>query len=1142
MQEAMSNKIIDNLDRFIRKYYKSRLIKGVLYAVALLVGLYLVMVILEHFGYFSTTVRTLLFWFYWVALASIVSWYVVVPLLKMYRLGKVLSYEEAARIVGDHFPEIKDKLLNLLQLQKDSEANADNELLAAAIEQKTQQMSPIPFSNAVDLRVNRKYAKYAAIPLLILLVLLIAAPSFISEPSKRLVNYSKAYERPAPFSFKILNDKLEASQQEDFLLQVEVDGEAIPKEAFIDIDGRIYKLQQNDKTHYSYQFKNVQRTTSFHLQSAGVKSTGYELKVFPKPTVLNFQAQLTYPAYTGKQNELISNVGDLTVPQGTLISWHFQTKDVDTLFFAYDEASPLPYLPNKNGRLGCDKRAMQTFSYSFFVKNAFQMRHQQIDTLKYSVSVISDGAPMILAMEMRDSLTPNRVFFKGRIKDDYGFSKLEFHLVKTNEKDTSRNQTIVNSIAIGKESSQEFFFTYNLNELVINAGDKIQYYFKVWDNDGINGPKSATSQTFEIAVPTDEELDQMLDNNYDQIEQRAEESISELKKLQQEIDELMRKLVDKKELNWQDKKQLDQLMQKQQQVKEEMKKMQQKIQENNRLEQQYRQQSEQIMEKQRELDKLFDQVMTDEMKELMKEMERLMENMDKNKVQQELEKLKLKNEDIERQLDQNIELMKRLEMEKKVEEAVKKAEDLAQKQKELADKTADSKGKDKEDLLKQQQQLNQDFKNLEKELEQIRKDYQKIDPDLDFKIDNNLEQKIQQEQQEATNQLNKGNQKQSSNQQKQAAEDLEKLSEKIAQAELDMEQEDLAEDSEQVRQLLKNIVSLSFNQESLISTLNSVYIQDPKYQQIIKDQNIVKEDFKNVQDSLQAMARRQVAVAAVINKELSSINEHLSSTLSSLLQYNQTFYGNMKNTMSAKNMQYSMTSLNNLALVLAEALDQMQNQMRQNEQKKQQKNCKKQGMKMKSGSCSNPGKGKPSPKSMKQMQQELSKQMEALKKQLDKQGKQQSQRTRAGQQGSMSEEFAKMAAQQEQIRRMMQQYGQEMKQQNAGNSNLAKEIDQMMRQMEQTETDLVNKTITQQTIKRQQQILTRLLEHEKAEMEREKEERRESKEAKEQYQPTPGDMERFNKMQEKNLELFRSVPPTLLPYYKSKVNEYFYKF
>ena len=229
---------------------------------------------------------------------------------------------------------------------------------------------------------------------------------------------------------------------------------------------------------------------------------------------------------------------------------------------------------------------------------------------------------------------------------------------------------------------------------------------------------------------------------------------------------------------------------------------------------------------------------------------------------------------------------------------------------------------------------------------------------------------------------------------------------------------------------------------------------------------------------------------------------------------------------------------------MAESLDNMQNQMRQNQQKKNG-SCNNKGMK-KQGNCSNPGNSKPSAKSMKQMQQELNKQMEALKKQLDKQGKNTPQgRKKIGDKPSMqmSEEFARMAAQQEMIRRMMQDYGQEMKQSNAGNSMLSKEIDQMIKQMEQTETDLVNKVITQQTINRQQQIMTRMLEHEKAEMQREKEERRESHEGKELlHQPTQSEIDRFEKAAGKNLDLFHAVPPTLSPYYKTKVNDYFYKF
>lgn len=194
------------------------------------------------------------------------------------------------------------------------------------------------------------------------------------------------------------------------------------------------------------------------------------------------------------------------------------------------------------------------------------------------------------------------------------------------------------------------------------------------------------------------------------------------------------------------------------------------------------------------------------------------------------------------------------------------------------------------------------------------------------------------------------------------------------------------------------------------------------------------------------------------------------------------------------------------------------------------------------GNCSNPGSGKPSPKSMRQMQEELNKQMESLKKELEKQGNKPGSRTKLGEHNTMSSELAKMAARQEQIRRMMQEYGQRMKEESGGDPRLAREIDEMIRQMEQTETDLVNKTITRQTIQRQQQILTRLLQHEKADLQREKEDRRESKEAHDMYQPSQGDLERYKKLQEKNIDLFRSNPPSMSNYYKQKVNDYFFKF
>jgi len=168
------------------------------------------------------------------------------------------------------------------------------------------------------------------------------------------------------------------------------------------------------------------------------------------------------------------------------------------------------------------------------------------------------------------------------------------------------------------------------------------------------------------------------------------------------------------------------------------------------------------------------------------------------------------------------------------------------------------------------------------------------------------------------------------------------------------------------------------------------------------------------------------------------------------------------------------------------------------------------------------------------MQQRLNQQIQDLKEN----GKEKSP-GKEGRNSALSESYARMAAQQEAIRRMMEQYQEQMKEQGMGNSRELKEI---MDQMENTETELVNKILTQQTLDRLKDIETRLLKHEKAELKREQEEKRESKEGKSINNRNPDAFLEYNKLQEKEIELLRTVPPNLRPYYREKVNQYFYHF
>ena len=125
----------------------------------------------------------------------------------------------------------------------------------------------------------------------------------------------------------------------------------------------------------------------------------------------------------------------------------------------------------------------------------------------------------------------------------------------------------------------------------------------------------------------------------------------------------------------------------------------------------------------------------------------------------------------------------------------------------------------------------------------------------------------------------------------------------------------------------------------------------------------------------------------------------------------------------------------------------------------------------------------------------------------------------------------------EAIRKMMQECQDALKSENGVGDRT---LDKIIKDMEQTEKDLVNRTITMETINRQKNIETRMLESERAEMEREKEDKRESTEAKDIRNPNPPKEWNMDKKTQQQTEMLKSIPANLNYYYKEKVNQYFY--
>lgn len=329
-----------------------------------------------------------------------------------------------------------------------------------------------------------------------------------------------------------------------------------------------------------------------------------------------------------------------------------------------------------------------------------------------------------------------------------------------------------------------------------------------------------------------------------------------------------------------------------------------------------------------------------------------------------------------------------------------------------------------------------------------------------------------------------------------------------------MQQEGMEEDMDALRQLLENIVDLSFDQEETMNNINVTTVNTPRFVELVQDQFQINNDFELVRDSLNALAKRNAQIETFITEKVTEIRGNLKKTVSELEE---------RRTPQAANVQQrAMTGLNDLALMLNESMENMQQQMA--------------GMMAGDQQCENPGSGKgnkpgkPSDNPGSDSQRSLNDAMEGMKEGLKKgeDGK--------GGEGGSSEEFAKMAARQAALRKALEG---KQKARQQGGEGTDPELQELIDKMNQAEEDMVNKRLTNQMMERQQEILSKMLEHERAEREQKMEEKRKSETAEQQRKEIPPSLEKYLKQRKAEIEMFKRVTPELNPYFQGLVDEYF---
>ncbi len=1081
------NILVHKLNAFRIKYYSFKLLKGIILTFFFLLALFTAFSVIEYFVYLSSEIRKILFFGFVVFGGLLTLQFIAVPLLKLLHILKPIDIKTSSVIIQKHFKDIKDKLLNIIELAEINEPSYSSEIVLASIDQKINELSVFDFRQAVQYRQLKMVLVYFLVSLLVTLSVFLVNQSIFTTAPQRIIHYNTEFVKPAPFKFNLLNTDLKAKKGDAFKIKMEVSGDELPQVTYINIEGNNYLMKSTSSGVFEFEMASVINPVNFYFTDLKYKSDSYFLQLLPKPGINHFDVIVTPPPYTGLPVLEHENIGDMQVPHGTIVEWNFQGIDIDTLYMALSD-SVIVGSERATSGFKLENQFFKSSDYHVFIKN--DLTEPEL-AFSFSVEVLPDLYPEIKVIQVQDSLQMTRFFFKGIIGDDYGFSALNFHY-NLNNSDSAIAIPFVKNL-----NDQDFYFSFDFAEIAAESG-VISYYFSVTDNDVLNNYKTTTSDNFVFNLPNREEVAATEKEQFENLEKMLQQSEELTREIQKDLENLRLKNMDTNVSDWEKSQAVNQILSKQSELEKLYDRIKQDNEKLNNYLNSFNRQNDEIREKQQQIEDLLDEVFTDELKKLLEEFQKLAEEFDNNKLNELTERMNFTYEDLQKQLDRNLEMLRRMKVEQKLQNVIDDLNKMAVEEEKMAEDVSE---KSNYDQIQEQLEIHQkEVENIQNEINDALQLNEELEKPMNFDDFSDEFEDIEKSMENSRNELLKQNRKKSGSGLKENSEKMKNTAFAMQQMLNSNTMQQNMENIQNLRQILSNLVYLSFEQESVLNGLTGISANDPLVNELNLQQRRIKDQSQIVKDSLYALAKRTPQINSLVNNELITMELNLDKTLDEMTE---GLYPNAR-----ASQQFVMTATNNLALMLNEALENLEKQMANAQPGDQQ--------------CENPGQGQSGMNLLKQESENIRQQLEQMIEQM-----------KSGNPQNMNQQMGQSLMQHE----MMQQMLREIMNNGSVGNDARKTLQEIDNLLEQNRKQLMNKNVNAQMISRQNQITTRLLEAEKAELEREFEDERESRSA-EDFQSNPAQFFEYKIRDNSTLEYLNRNSHKLSNFYNNKYKQY----
>ncbi len=1075
--------------------------------------------LLETALFLNPGIRTLLFSGLLSGGFVFISLWILFPLLKHWT--KPASHKKLALLWGRSLSGINDRLLNALQVFENRDSDKTSpELAELALTAVADELKDASFEKALDRADVIRSRKWTIRAVGVWLVLMLITQGSLIDAMGRIFQPGVDFRPPPPFSLALRDVPALIVRGEP--LNVAISGKGLLPEAvnvsFIeegsDPLNLLAEFDSSGAARASYD--NPQNDLKVFAYSEEIFSDTALVEVKARPFIKELQVRWFPPAYSKlPTGSSIGKRGDVAALKGSRVRLSFTAdREIETAqLVIFNDANP--YQPCKLTMEINECEASEEFTLlkSGHYNIIFEDRDGILNAepVDYNLWPIRDEYPAISFFypppdaELNESLLAP---IKAGARDDFAISKVRLgrYLAKGGIEDsTDKIQFDWQDITFESfdDGTSLIDLLFDLNDMNLLPGDHILYKLQAWDNDRISGPKKAETPVQRLRFPTLEEIFTRMEEGYsDQVEDISE-TLERSRMLKEDLEALREELKRNPDLSWEEKKNVEEMLKHQQEMAEQASQMAQKIEEMISKLEENSLLSPETLEKYTELQQMLSEIMTPELMEAMQRLQDALKQQDPEQLRRAVEEFSINQEEFLDKMEKTLNILKQLQMEMKLDELAKRAEELLKKQKAINEALDDSSGESgsRPEEAQAEKDLQEEMEAFEKEFAEVQemlKEYQH-NPEDEMKAAQQLldEEQFPEQMGSMSESLEQGDDQSAKQQGEKLQNSLAKLSEMMKRAKEQMINSAKSDLAEALKKISHDLLSLSFQQEDLLDKSNSLNKASSRFRSLAQEQQTLKNHLEKTAEDLFDLSQKSFFITPKIGGAIEQAFGGMDQALSG--------YTARTPRSVSRQQQNAMGGLNSAVMEIGESLDQM------------------------SSSSSSTG--------FAEMMEQLSN-MSGMQSQINQGtmtllpgGTNPGQMTME-QQAAMS----RLAAEQEALRQQMENWSQS----NQELSGMLGRLGELSKEMQEVVNDLKNRQVDQRTLKRQERILRRLLDAQKSVREREFRRERLSRTAEAPlFNPSPDELELSLTPDEVRERLLRALREGYTRDYQQLIRNYF---